>query len=227
MRTILWIHVAAGVVSLGAGFVALFATKGTRIHRRLGSVFVYAMLTMGLSGALIAAITGVETSVIMGCLAAYLVFTGLTSVSRTATAPPWVGLAGAGLAFVLCVALWEIGIRGAQSAGGSVEGLPAPMALFFGTIALAAGLSDIRLARGVAPSAAGRLTRHFWRMCLALFIASASFFLGQTQVIPMQLRTPWVLAPPVLAPLLVMGYWFWRTRVRRLLARSMASGDAA
>lgn len=229
MRTILWIHVAAGAVGLAAGFVALFATKGRLIHRRVGSAFVYAILTMGLSGALIAAVTGVETSVIMGCLAAYLVFTGLTTVAPIAGAPRWVSFAGAGVAIVLWLALWEIGIRGARSPRGAVEDLPVPMAFFFGTIALLAALSDIRLARGVVPGASARLRRHFWRMCLALFIASASFFLGQTQVLPIGLRVPWVLAPPVLAPLLVMAYWFWRTRVRRVLdvARSQTSGDAA
>jgi hypothetical protein len=102
------------------------------------------------------------------------------------------------------------------------------MAFFFGTIALLAALSDIRFARGVVPGMVARLRRHFWRMCLGLFIASASFFLGQTGVLPMELRTPWVLAPPVLAPLLVMSYWFWRTRVRRILdvARSQISGEA-
>lgn len=226
MTAILSVHVIAGVVSLAAGFVALFASKGAPIHRRFGSAFVYAMLTMGLSGALIAAITGVETSVIMGSLVAYLVFTGLTAVAPRRSAPRWIGFAGAGVALALWLALWEVGVRGARSAGGAVEGLPAPMAFFFGAIALAAGLSDIRVARSMAPAGAARLARHFWRMCLALFIASASFFFGQTQVLPMQLRAPWVLAPPVLAPLLVMGYWFWRTRVRRTVVRVMTSREA-
>lgn len=229
MRMILWIHVAAGALGLATGFVALFATKGAVIHRRAGSAFVYAMLTMGLSGALIAALTGVETSVIMGCLAAYLVFTGLTTVAPIATGQRWVGFAGAGAAIVLSVALLEIGIRGLRSSAGAVEGLPAPMAFFFGTIALAAALSDIRLARGDRLRGARRLGRHLWRMCIALFIASASFFLGQTEVLPEQIRSPWLLTPPVAAPLVVMGYWFWRTRHRQVLdvASANATGDAA
>ena len=81
----LLLHVAAGGLSLVAGFAALSTVKGSRPHRTIGRVFVYAMLTMGLTGAGIAAATGVETSVVMGMLAAYLVFTGFTAVARVAT----------------------------------------------------------------------------------------------------------------------------------------------
>jgi hypothetical protein len=52
-------------------------------------------------------------------------------------------------------------------------------------------------------------------MCFALFIASASFFLGQADEIPEPLRIPLLLAVPVLVPLLVMAAWLWRLRRRR------------
>ncbi len=217
MRTMLWIHVAGGGLGLAAGFAALSAAKGSGVHRTMGRVFVYAMLAMGLSGALIAAMTGVETSVVMGILAAYLVFTGWTTIAPVRTASRWPVIAGTVVAIALALALAELGIRALQSPSGAVEGLPAPMAFLFATIALIAGVSDARIARGLELRRGQRLARHLWRMCFALFIASASFFLGQTQVLPVPLRAPWFLVPPVLAPLLLMGYWLWRTRIRQVV----------
>ena len=52
-------------------------------------------------------------------------------------------------------------------------------------------------------------------MCFALFIAAASFFLGQADEFPELLRIPALLALPVLAVLLAMLYWLWRVRIRR------------
>ena len=227
MQPILWIHVAGGAVGLAAGFAALGAAKGATVHRRAGRVFVYAMLAMSLSGAAIAAATGVETSVIMGSLTAYLVFTGFTTVARVGARSRLVELGGAGVAFALSLALVEIGIRGLQSPGGAVEGLPAPMAFLFAAVALFAGLSDIRLTRGAALRGGRRTGRHLWRMCFALFIASASFFLGQMQVLPAQLQVAWFVVPPVLAPLLVMGYWLWKTRWRQLVRGSIRPAGLA
>lgn len=223
MNLILWIHVVGGAVGLVAGFAALAAAKGAPVHRRVGRWFVFAMLAMGSSGALIAALTGVETSVIMGILAAYLVFTGFTTVGPPAAWSRWAALVGAGVALVLSLALVEIGIRGVRSGGGMVEGLPAPMAFLFATIALLAGLADLRVVRRPLAGGARRIARHLWRMCFALFIASASFFLGQTQVLPEPLRVPWMLAPPVLVPILAMGYWFWKTRRRPARSRAVTA----
>jgi hypothetical protein len=174
-------------------------------------VFVYAMLTMALSGAGIAAITGVETSVVMGGLAGYLVFTAFTAV-RPSMARPSVNLGTAVIAFVLAASLANLGARALPSPSGAIEGLPAPMAFVFAAVATLAGVSDVRLLmRPVLPPRA-KLTRHLWRMCVALFVASASFFLGQAQVIPAPLRHPVLLALPVLTPLGALAFWAWRVR---------------
>ena len=56
-------------------------------------------------------------------------------------------------------------------------------------------------------------------MCVALFIANASFFLGQAKVIPQPLRIFPVLVILALFPLAPMLYWLVRLRVRRRPAR--------
>lgn len=209
----LWLHVAGGGLSLLAGYAALHAAKGAASHRRFGRVFVYAMITMGTTGALIAALTGVETSVVMGLFATYLVVTGFTAVT-TNTHQRWFGVGCAAAALMLALALSDLGRRALASPGGVIEGLPAPMAFVFAAVAIIASVSDVRWTLNPQPTRA-RLIRHLWRMCFALFCAAASFFLGQTDEIPRALRIPALLAIPVLLPLLAMAIWRWRLRVRR------------
>ena len=59
MRMTLFVHILAGSLGLLAGYVALFAAKGSQLHRKGGMVFVYAMLVMCVGGLLIAVVRGV------------------------------------------------------------------------------------------------------------------------------------------------------------------------
>mgnify|MGYP001575451854 CR=1 FL=1 len=49
-----WIHIIAGLLSLAAGATALYASKGSTLHRKSGLVFVFAMITMTVSALIIA-----------------------------------------------------------------------------------------------------------------------------------------------------------------------------
>ena len=53
---VLPLHILAGVFALLFGYIALYATKGATLHRKSGMVFVFAMVVMSLTGALIAAL---------------------------------------------------------------------------------------------------------------------------------------------------------------------------
>jgi uncharacterized membrane protein len=83
MNPLLLVHVTGGVVAIAAGFVALYALKGASLHKRSGTIFVCAMLSMSLSGALMAAVMASVSAanILAGLLTAYLVVTGLTTVS--------------------------------------------------------------------------------------------------------------------------------------------------
>src|SRR6266852_4498945 len=50
MRAPLMVRVAAGLVGIVSGFIALFAVKGETLHRTSGKVFVYAMVVTGPAG---------------------------------------------------------------------------------------------------------------------------------------------------------------------------------
>jgi uncharacterized membrane protein len=53
MRFVLF-HVIAGAIAIASGFVALYTLKGGTLHRKSGTIFLYAMLVMSLSGAVAA-----------------------------------------------------------------------------------------------------------------------------------------------------------------------------
>jgi hypothetical protein len=86
--------------------------------------------------------------------------------------------------------------------------------VMFGALALGAGVGDRRMLRAGRLQGAARLKRHLWRMSVALFIASASFFLGPVRRIPEPLRIPALRLIPLVA-LLTMAYWLWRYRAGR------------
>jgi len=217
MRMTLLIHILAGGLGLVAGAVALSATKGAGLHRKSGMLFVYAMVTMSLTGAMIAAFRGIETNALGGLLAAYLVITSLTTVRPLAAGSRWLDLGAMLVALAIGLTSVTIGFELLVSGESSKHGVPIPILLIFGAIGLSACISDIRMMRSGGIRGARRIARHLWRMCFALFIATGSFFLGQADKIPEPLRIPGLLAVLALAPLLVMLYWLWRVRVRRTL----------
>jgi membrane protein implicated in regulation of membrane protease activity len=61
-------------------------------------------------------------------------------------------------------------------------------------------------------------------MCVAFFIATGSFFLGQQDILPAAMRgSPWMFVL-AFAPLAVMLFWLARIRFAKAIARSKQSG---
>ena len=226
MRVTMAVHILAGLLGLVFGYVALYAAKGAGLHKKSGRLFVYAMLVLGSTGALIAALNGGEASVIAGFLAAYLVTTALTTVRPRTETSRRLEVFGAGFALVLGLASVALGID-AISRGGVREGIPAPVLFKFAIVSLLSTVGDVRILRSGPLVGAPRLTRHLWRMCFALYIAAASFFLGQADEFPQALQSPLFTAPPVLAVIVTLLYWLWRVRIRRSLRGLVVGGVAA
>ena len=75
------VHIIAGGLAMVLGAVALVAAKGATLHRKSGLLFVYAMLTMGFSGSILALrLSLTNMNVLGGFMAAYFVVTALTTV---------------------------------------------------------------------------------------------------------------------------------------------------
>jgi uncharacterized membrane protein len=218
MRMTLVLHIISGGLGLVAGFIALYASKGARLHRKAGMAFVFAMVTAGVAGLSIAAVRDVAPALNIpaAVLTVYLVVTALTTVRAPFAAPREMHAGAMLVALVVGLISLTFGLE-AIAAGGKRNGMPAFPFFMFGVVGLLASAGDFRILRLGSLRGAARLVRHLWRMSFALFIAALSFFIGQANVFPKPVRIRGLLALPVLAVLVTMLYWLWRVRLRRSL----------
>jgi uncharacterized membrane protein len=199
---LLLVHICGGVLGVLSGSVALVARKGSRLHRRSGDVFVIAMLSMASSGAYLGFLKSQTPNFLAGLLTFYLVATAWLTVRRRE------GETGRGEFALLLLGL-AAGI-GALIAGGSV-------AYVFGLVIVLAVAGDVRMLIRGGVSGAKRMVRHLWRMCFALFIATASFFLGggnragfRARLFTPAIRKTHLPALPVIIVVAVTIFWLCR-----------------
>ena len=202
-------HIAAGVLALVFGYAALYAAKGGTLHRKSGMLFVYAMVTMSLTGAVMAALAGSQTNLVAGVLTFYFVTTALVTVRPRPQGTPWLDIAGVFVGLAASVLAFT---AGADMLG---RGRPEAAPMFiFGVTGLLASAGDVRMMRAGGLQGARRIARHLWRMCFAMWVAAASFFWGPPRRVPELIRIPPLMAIAVLLPIAAMAYWLWRLRVR-------------
>jgi uncharacterized membrane protein len=208
------VHIIAGALGIVSGAVALYAVKGATLHRKSGKIFVYAMLVMSCTAALMSVLQPNWGNVLQAVLTAYLVTTALLTVQRRASGFHWVDLGAMLVGLAVGLTHVTFGVEVSLSAAGTKDGYSPPMHFVFGSLALLAALGDLRMIRARGLHGFPRIARHLWRMCFALFIATGSFFLGQAKVIPQPLRIFPVLTVLALLPLVFMLYWLVRVRKR-------------
>lgn len=216
------IHIIAGLLALLAGAVALYATKGSPLHRRSGWVFAVAMATMTTTAAVIAQFFSPNrVNVVAAVLTFYLVATGVLAVRRTV--PQMRALATAFMLVAVAVGAHALalGVEAVSSTAHRVDGIPAPPLFMFGSVALLAAFGDLRMLRAGRIEGARRLARHLWRMSYAMWIATTSAFLGQAKFIPEPLRKLPLLVAPVLLVLVVMAYWLVKVHRRPRVAATV------
>ncbi|HEY5288827.1 MAG TPA: hypothetical protein VIJ59_02210 [Caulobacteraceae bacterium] len=205
-------HVGGGTVGILAGAGALIFRKGERLHRAFGKVFVVAMLINGVMATSLATVLvtrGVSqqmSNVFGGIFTFYLVSTAWMTARRP---PGTVGRFEIGaLVFALGIAaLALIGLVKLANGGATDNGVPIAAPIIFAGVALLAAGADLKVILRGGVSGAARIARHLWRMCAGWFIASASFFIGQQQVMPKFIQGSPVLIVLGVAPLLAMIFW--------------------
>jgi hypothetical protein len=93
----------------------------------------------------------------------------------------------------------------------------------FGAVGFLGALLDARMLWARSIEGAHRLVRHLWRMTFAMWIATASFFLGQAKLFPAPIRKSGLLAIPVALVVLFLLYWLvrmlWKRRSAALLLK--------
>ncbi len=220
------LHIGGGVLAIVSGFASVAVRKGEALHRAFGSIFFLAMLMMAAMGTALAVWIGQPGNIAGGILAFYLVSTAWMAVireDRRIGAFEYVAMilvAAVGLAF------FAGGALASMSPNGMFGKYPAPIYYGPGVFALFLSGLDLRVIRLGGVAGVQRIARHLWRMCASLFVASASFFLGQQKVMPAELHGSPVLALIALAPLAVMAYWLWRIRRPSRSSRTLAATPA-
>jgi len=210
---VLALHITGAAVGLASGALALIYRKGSALHRRAGDWFVVSMLVMAGVGAAVAPFLPQRGSAVAGAFTLYLVVTGWMTMRRKPGAiGPFETFALLYAASVVAADLY-FGWQAVSSPSGELDGLPAAPHFIFAALAALAGFGDLRVIRRRGITGVPRLARHLWRMCVALFIATGSFFLGQQQVFPQRLRNSPLLFIPEFALLAVLVYWLIRIRV--------------
>lgn len=212
------IHIAAGGLAIILGAVALSVKKGGTVHRRVGMLFVWAMIVMGTSASILALRkTPTDPNVVGGFMTAYFVITALTTVRPVS---PWTRRINVAMvAIPIGLALVDLvgGVKALNSPRGFLNGAPFQMYFFLATVFILAAAGDVRILRFGMPRGRPRLARHLWRMCFALFIAAGSFFSIRARVAKV-LPEPFTTAPmralPILLLFAAMFYWLWRVRRR-------------
>jgi uncharacterized membrane protein len=168
------LHIAGGLVAIVAGFIALFVRKGGKAHRKSGDVFVISMLFMAAAGAYVAVIKSQPVNVIAGVFTFYLVASAWLTMRRKANETGRMEVALLALALSGCIGAAFLAWQAVHMAK---RGGPAPYVIF-GFVTFLSASGDIRLLIRGGIAGAQRLVRHVWRMGLALFVATGSFFLG-------------------------------------------------
>jgi hypothetical protein len=212
--TILYMHIAGGMLGIVAGAAALSMPKGGRPHRIVGNVFFVSMMIMAAIGAVVSPFLPKPdwVNVVAGAFTFYLVATAWMTVKRTSIGSP------EKIAFVWAVVTATSGIAigtlGKEYTHLFGDG-PFLAALIFGSIAALAAIGDFKLIRQNGISGRPRVSRHLWRMCLAFWIAVGSLFGGQPQLFPEAVQESGMLFVPVLAALIAMIGWMLRVRFAR------------
>lgn len=212
------LHIGGGGTAIVAGWGAALMRKGGRAHKRIGNVFVAAMLIMGIAGTTLAIHLGQKGNIAGGILAAYLVATAWVTVRR---GDGRVGLFEKLACAVIAGTAVLLLIWGVQETLHPT-GESAISYFVFGGFSVFLALLDLNLIRRGGVGGKQRIARHLWRMCFAFFFASGSFFIGQQKVMPAFVQGSPVLFVLGLAPLAVLIFWLIRVRFAGRRAAAVA-----
>jgi uncharacterized membrane protein len=209
---ILALHISAGIVGLFSGTAAMIFRKGSVRHAQAGNVFVASMLTMAATAIYLAALKHQDSNIGGGILTFYLIGTAwLTARRRDGETSPWDWVAMV-VPLLLGTLTWMNGVKMLR-AGSQQGGFFVGMSFFMGTVLLLAAAGDLRMLLRGGLFGKQRIVRHLWRMCLGLFIATGSFFLGQgSKIFPSLFKDSPLLFIPAFLPLLFLLFWVVRLR---------------
>jgi uncharacterized membrane protein len=216
---LMYLHIIMGAFALITGITAFSAQKGAPLHKKSGLIFVISMLIMSSTGTFLAALNGEKLNVVAGCLTFYLVATAFLVIHPFKKNDRLYNTLLMVFGLIVGVTGMIVAVSILNDGGTKIDGQPTQVLVVFSVIALLASASDLRVVFFDRLKGKKKLIRHIWRMGIAMFMATTSFFLGQSQVIPEEIRTIAFLVTPVFLVLFLTFYWavrvqFWGLKTR-------------
>ena len=212
MTAIMWIHIAGGLTALVAGTAAVAARKGGALHAQAGTWFAGSMLVLGVTASILGPLKTPPDSPLGGILVCYFVVTSWLAARRRD------GTTGV---FEILACIFVLGAAAATAWAGIAGTATTPAGVapifIFAAVCLIAGLLDLKAILAKKLTASQRISRHLWRMCVAFFIATGSFFLGQQDVLPRAVQGSPILFVLAFAPFAVMAFWLARVRFSKAI----------
>jgi predicted membrane protein DUF2306 len=215
MNILMWIHIAAGILALPAGTIAVAARKGGRLHALAGNWFFGSMLVLGITASILEPFREPDPgSPMAGLFVLYFVATSWVAARRRDGTTGRFEIIACAVAFMTAaLMIW------AAFAGTSTTPVGRGPVFAIAALCLLAGMLDLNAILRGKLTAKQRVARHLWRMCIAFFIATGSFFLGQQDVLPAAVRGSPILFVLAFAPFGVMAFWLVRLRFAKAIAR--------
>lgn len=229
---VLFLHICGGTVGLLSGAAAMISRKGSRPHILAGQVFVAAMLVMAAGAIYLSIVKHQPNNLAGGILTFYLIGTAWLTARRRdgeTSRLDWIAFL---IPLVLGVLNWMNGIQVVRRGASSLDGVPVGMIFFMGSVMFLAAAGDVRMLLRGGVFGTQRLSRHLWRMCFGLFIASGSFFLGPSnrplrllssikigQHLPSALFSMTLYLVLTVLPLILLVFWLIRVRFTNMSKR--------
>ena len=214
--TLVLFHVCNATVGLLSGFLSMVFRKGSGLHRVAGNIFFVSMMSMSGAGAFIAGFLKPNGGNVMGgMLTFYLVATAWVAGRRRERGVGFFDWSALFVAAAIGAAGATWGLQAAGSESGLKYGYPPPLYFVFGSIALLFAVSDVRMIVRGGVAGSQRIARHLWRMCLALLLATLSFFPGQARLFSTAVRQNSFLYLPHLLLVGAMVFWMVRVAIRK------------
>lgn len=217
MNILLGVHIVGGLLALLSGAAAAAARKGGPLHARAGTWFFASMLVLGVTASILEPYRTPPGSPIAPLFVCYFVTTSWVTARRRDGTTGKFEIAACAAALGLAALIAWGGFTGATTPAGR-----GPVFALAG-LCLLAGLLDLNAILRTRLTPVQRIARHLWRMCVAFFIATGSFFLGQQQVLPQALRGSPILFVLAFAPFALMAFWLIRLRLGKRLRIALAA----
>lgn len=201
---LLILHIIAGSIGLISGTINLLRRKGDSLHRKIGILFTWAMVTAGISATILSILRPNYFLTIVGIFTLYMVGTGkryiqqrLRQVDNDPETLDWILTWGMAATSVIFIALGML-----QLLKGVTFGI---VYLVFGSIGILFVRTDIKNYRGKATERNYWLLAHLQRMTGAYIAALTAFLVVNADKLPSFVpgTVYWLLPTAILTPLII------------------------